>query len=124
MSDNPMSATVENTADGHGAQFTIALHGGVRKIPHSVLRAIVSEARSRAALYVDSISVVGDDVIISIGRGNLLLARVDHHYNHLRADEKFRVILRDEMDSGENKNPTILDEGSLTALEESLLAHH
>ncbi|MDP3727380.1 MAG: hypothetical protein Q8R35_01930 [bacterium] len=99
--DGAMKARVEDTSDGHGAQFKIHLEGGATKIPPQMLAAIVGEATTGGALYVDGVAVAGDDLVISLCHGKLVMAKVDAHWNPRRRDEKFRVILREDRDEGD-----------------------
>lgn len=61
----------------------------------------MGESTNGAALYVDGVKIEGDDIIISLCRGKLVLAKVDAHWNNQRRDDKFRVILREDRDEGD-----------------------
>jgi hypothetical protein len=100
--NQPMLATAKSTHDGHGTQFELRLTKGVQGFPPGLLKSIRTEAQYKSALYVDSFRVEGNDIVISFCRGGLVLAKVDHHWNSARKDEKYLVILREDRDEGDD----------------------
>lgn len=104
MTHDVMPARIVDKQDGHGAQFEIQLEGGVTAFPADVLAAIKSEFQHGATLYVDQTRIEGNDITISLCRGSIQLASVLNRWNSRRNDLKFRVIVREEVDSDENPN--------------------
>lgn len=104
MSKINTSAQFVNTYDGHGTQFEIHFPKGVDDIPAEILKAIQVEFESGSTLYVDGIRLEDGSVVFSLCRGGIHLALVDNRHNHKRADGKFHVIQRQEIDSDGNAN--------------------
>ena len=107
---DPITARVGNTSDGHGAQFVIVLENAGNSMPRDVMSDILQEK----ALYVDAMTVEGNDLIISFCRGSLLLAKVDHRWNSHRKDEKYRVIMREDITFEDEPQAQPKVEGNLT----------
>lgn len=111
MSDDSAPATFTDKHHGHGAQFEIHL-ANTSNIPPFVLQAIKGELNSGATLYLDGARLEGNTLVLSLCRGSILLAKVDYHWNPGRKDQKFHVIMRQEIDEDGKPNLPRFDEST------------
>ena len=96
----PLVARIVDKSDGHGAQFEIHLDGATPDLIQ-VVKGILDHG---GTLYLDGARVEGKTLVLSLCRGAIVLAMVDHRWNSGRTDQKCHVVLREEMETNENPN--------------------
>jgi hypothetical protein len=93
---SPITAQIVDKRDGHGTQFELHLENGATP---DLIAMLKSELDHEATLYLDGARVEGNNLILSLCRGSIVLAKVDNHWNSGRKDEKYHVIQREELDT-------------------------
>ncbi len=120
-SNNQIEARFQNKSDGHGAQFEIHFEKGASRVPSEIVAAIKSELQGgRSTLYVDGVRIENDNLVISLCRGSIVLAQVNNRWNSQRKDNKFHVIVREEMESDDDPNlpQFTVDQSSVNEMKE------
>ena len=94
-----MKSRISDTHDSHGSVFTLSLEG-VDSKDRDVIDFLNKQFKGKTSFYVYRVISIGKRILqIGFSESSIVLAKVDHMWNHDRDDLKFPVMCIDGLAS-------------------------